>query len=365
MIVDSGFAPLAAGVFAGAVLGFVARRQHFCTMAAFERHWYAGDSSGLRTWGTAVLSAIVLTEILVRLALFDPADSFYTTVSFGWTGAILGGLAFGFGMALVGTCGFGALVRLGGGSLRGLIVVLVLGLSALAAQRGVIGLGRIAIVDDAAFDLARLGAPDQTLPGLVQGLTGLDLRLPVVAAVCLALALWIGRDAVFRRDVGRIATGIVVGAVIAFGWAATSAIAEASFQPVRIESASFVVPPGELILHAITYTGALPSYGVGVTLGVVLGAAIAAMLRREVRWEACDDARELSRHLLGAVLMGVGGVFSLGCTIGQGISAASLLTISAPVVFVSIAIGARLGLAYILEGSIRHAFTPAERFPAE
>ena len=57
MIVDSGIAPLVAGVFAGAVLGFVARRQHFCTMGSLERHWYAGDSSGLRTWALAILSA--------------------------------------------------------------------------------------------------------------------------------------------------------------------------------------------------------------------------------------------------------------------------------------------------------------------
>ncbi|MCQ0989291.1 YeeE/YedE family protein [Jiella marina] len=365
MILESGFAPLIAGVCAGVVLGYVARRRHFCTMTSLERHWYAGDSTGLRTWGLAILAAIVLTQVLIGFGLFDPADSFYTTTSFGWTGAILGGLAFGFGMALVGTCGFGALVRLGGGSLRGLIVVLVLGLSALAAQRGILALGRVAIVDEVAFDFARLGAPDQTLPGLVRALTGLDLGPVVVTAVCLALALWLWRDSSFRHDRGHNLTGLAIGGVIAFGWMATSLIARASFDPVQIESASFVVPPGDLILNAITYTGALPDYGVGVVAGVVIGAAVAAWQRREVRWEACDDARELSRHLLGAVLMGVGGVFSLGCTIGQGISAASLLTISAPVVLLSIGIGARLGLAYILEGSIRHAFTRAERFPAE
>jgi uncharacterized membrane protein YedE/YeeE len=52
-------------------------------------------------------------------------------------GAVIGGLMFGVGMALVGTCGFGALVRLGGGNLRALVVLTGLGLAALAAQRGV------------------------------------------------------------------------------------------------------------------------------------------------------------------------------------------------------------------------------------
>ena len=113
-------------------------------------------------------------------------DSFYLSPSFGWTGAIAGGLAFGFGMALVGTCGFGALVRLGGGSLRSLVVILVLGLSALAAQRGLIGYGRIAVVDDLAFDFRQIGADDQSLGSILSALAGIDLRLPTVIVVVAA-----------------------------------------------------------------------------------------------------------------------------------------------------------------------------------
>src|SRR3546814_846099 len=87
--------------------------------------------------------------------------------------------------------------------------------------------------------------------------------------------------------------------------------------------------------------------------------------RHDVRWEACDDARELGRHIAGAVLMGVGGVFAMGCTIGQGVSAASLLAVSAPVAMLSVAFGARLGLAYLLEGSVLGVFSFSHRKPAE
>src|SRR3546814_13210238 len=80
---------------------------------------------------------------------------------------------------------------------------------------------------------------------------------------------------------------------------------------------------------------------------------------------ACDDARELGRHIAGAVLMGVGGVFAMGCTIGQGVSAASLLAVSAPVAMLSVAFGARLGLAYLLEGSVLGVFSFSHRKPAE
>ena len=75
-----------------------------------------------------------------------------------------------------------------------------------------------------------------------------------------------------------------------------------------------------------------------------------------MNWEACDDVPELRRHIFGAMLMGYGGILSVGCTIGQGISAMSLLTISAPITMISIMIGARMGLAYLLEGSLFDPF---------
>src|SRR3546814_7878364 len=89
-------------------------------------------------------------------------------------------------------------------------------------------------------------------------------------------------------------------------------------------------------MQLITYTGVKPDYGVGLVVGVGLGAALVTWRRHDVRWEACDDARELGRHIAGAVLMGVGGVFAMGCTIGQGVSAASLLAVSAPVAMLSV-----------------------------
>ena len=105
--------------------------------------------------------------------------------------------------------------------------------------------------------------------------------------------------------------------------------------------------------------------GVGLVLGGVAGSAACAFRQHDVRWEACDDARELGRHLAGGALMGIGGVFAMGCTIGQGVTAVSALAISAPVVLASIFVGARMGLAYLIEGSPLEAFRSLPRQPAE
>jgi hypothetical protein len=347
---DIGWLLPLAGSLTGIVIGAVARLDHFCTLRSLERHWYANDSTGLRTWVLAATVAIIATQAMTLGGLIDLGSTFYLNPNFGWSGAILGGLAFGFGMALVGTCGFGALVRLGGGSLRSLVALLVLGLSALAAQRGLLAQVRLEVVDDLAIDLGFAG--DQSLGSLASALFGFDARLPTAVIVVALLLLWTFSSADYRNRFGHIATAVVIGSAIAFGWLVTSWGAQHAFDPVQLEAGSFVVPVGDTIVQFIAYTGVLPDYGVGLVVGVPLGAAAVAWRKHDVRWEACDDARELGRHVIGAFLMGTGGVFAMGCTIGQGVSAASVLAVSAPLVMASIAVGARFGLSYMLEGSL-------------
>lgn len=352
-----------AGLGAGFVLGFAARANHFCTMSSLERYWYAGDGRGLRTWVLAAAVALAVTQTLQALGHIDTADSFYIRSEFGWIGAIAGGIAFGFGMALVGTCGFGALVRLGGGSLRSLIVLIILGLAAMSAQKGLLAQVRVVASDNQAIDFSEMGG--QSLALILSRLAGADLEIPVAALATVAMLAWVFARRPYRREFSSIATGTIVGLVIAFGWWATTYASQHSFDVVQLEAGSFVVPVADTLMHVITFTGLLPDYGVGLVIGVVAGAAACAFWKRDVRWEACDDARELSRHLAGGVLMGVGGVFAMGCTIGQGITAVSTLAISAPIVMASIFVGARMGLAYLIEGSPLQAFHSLSQHPAE
>jgi uncharacterized membrane protein YedE/YeeE len=342
------------GLAAGGVLGFVARLNHFCTLSSLERLWYAGDSSGVRTWGLAAVTALIATQLLIATGYAAVDQSFYLAPEFAWTGAIFGGIMFGIGMALVGTCGFGAVVRLGGGSLRALVVLTVIGLAALATQRGLLGQVRILAVDNLALDLSFAG--DQSIGSLASWAVGADVRGPVAVLIGAAGLLWIFSAKGYRRQSSQIVTGILIGLAIAFGWFATTIISREALGPVQIEAGSFVVPVGDTIMQVITYTNSLPDYGVGLIVGTLAGAIMAALWKKDIRWEACDDARELGRHIMGATFMGVGGVTAMGCTVGQGITGFSSMAISAPIVMISMAIGARLGLAWLVEGSFLAAF---------
>lgn len=341
------FLPIAGGLV-GIVLGAAARWNHFCTLSALERYWYAGDSHGLRMWVLAIAVAMTSTQIALYFNIISLDDAFYLQPRLNLIGAAAGGFLFGLGMALVGTCGFGALVRLGGGSMRSLIIIVAVGLAALVAQRGVIGRFRNAYVEPHALDLSQHGSA--SISELVASITGLPVTTLVTVAIIVALFAWSLSEASFRRNSKAITAAVIIGLCVTAGWLVTELHSQVSFDVVQLESASFVLPPGEVIFSLIAVTGEVADYGMGLVVGVVLGAWLMAASQGGVRWEACDDARELNRHLVGAFLMGTGGIFAGGCTIGQGISASSTLALSAPIVFFSLVFGARVGLRFLMEG---------------
>ncbi len=335
------------GLACGFVLGAAARHRNLCTLTSLERHWYSDDSVGLRTWALAALVALLLTQALWHNSIIDLQGSFYLSSQINFVNLIIGGLMFGFGMALVGTCGFGALVRLGSGSLRSLVIVLSMGLMALSAQRGGMGWLREWSIEEFALTLPS----SQALPDILTQIGLPNFLSTTLIGLILLLSLgWVFRSAEFRKQTPAIVTGVIIGCCITFGWFATSLLQQYQFEPVQLEAGSFVLPPGDLIYHAVFFN-AIPDYGVGLVVGVLLGAFAVALAKGDIRLEACDDARELSRHLVGGLLMGAGGVFASGCTIGQGISAFSVLAISSPIVVLSIMLGARMGLSYLIEGS--------------
>lgn len=342
--VDGGLVATFAGLAGGIVLGLAARLGRFCMMGAVEDAVYGADLSRLRMVAMAAAVAVGATGLLVAAGTVDPGTSVYLRHGWSPAAAVIGGLLFGYGMAQVGTCGFGALARAGGGDLRAVLMVIVIGVAGAATLTGPLA------------GLRALLAPPETMAAGHSGIGGWAERAlglpPLLTALAVAggFAAFALADRAVRARPGRLVWGAAAGAAIAFGWAATTTAAGIGFDPVPVQSFSFVAPLGESIAWLMTGPGpGLPGFAVASVAGVVLGAALGSTLRGEARWEACDDARELRRQLLGAALMGFGGVLALGCTVGQGLSALSVLSASAPVVLLAIFAGARLGLYVLVE----------------
>lgn len=341
----------AAIAFAGGIgLGLAARLGRFCTLGAIEDQLYGGNDHRLRMWGLAIGASLLVAFGLMAAGHFEAERTSYLGAP-GWNplAHVVGGLVFGFGMAWAGNCGFGALARLGGGDLRSFVIVLVMGISAYVVMSGPLsGLRLLAFPPD----LIATDGPTGIAHGLA-GASGLPPALWGAIAGVAVLALALARPD-FRQNRAMVGWGLFVGLVIGANWAAMSLAAQASFEATAIEGFSFAGPLGETILYAMTSSGSPITFAVGGMAGVWVGAFVGSLVKGHFRWEACEDPRELRRQIFGAAMMGGGAVLALGCSVGQGLTAMSLLTYGAPITLVSIYAGAALGLRSLIVG-----FSPA------
>ncbi len=332
------------GLVGGILLGLAARVGRFCTLGAIEDLLYAADSRRLRMWALAIGTAIIGVALARAGGGFDPADTLY--LSRVWTplGSIVGGLMFGYGMAIAGNCGYGALARLGGGDLRGFIIVLVMGLSAYAVLSGPLARLRVWL-----FPVEDMAVAPQGFADSLSTLSGISpVTLALTIGVMILLLGLSSRE--MLRSPRHIAWGIVVGIAVVSGWIGTTWVATTGFDGERITTHTFSQPLGDTIFWVMTASGNTLSFSVGSVAGVLVGAFAGSLFKGHFRWEACEDPRELKRQMAGAALMGPGAILAVGCSVGQGISAFSVLAWSAPVTFAAIFAGAALGLRQLISG---------------
>lgn len=332
------------GFMGGGALGLAARLGRFCTLGAIEDYLYQGNDVRLRMWILAIGIAGIASFALVGLGHLDLAQTVYYRVPWSPIASILGGLMFGYGMALAGNCGFGALARAGGGDLRSFVIVLVMAVAAYVVLSGPLASLRLSLIDSTAVKTGFQGYAEITkaLTGLSVVTSGILISLAIAVLALASRPLLANRRAVVWSS--------IVGLAVASGWAGTQWVTDAGFGQTPVLSHTYTAPLGETLLFLMTSSGGGLSFGVGSVFGVLAGAFCGSVIKGHFRWEACEDPRELKRQFLGAIFMGFGAVLALGCTIGQGISAFSILALGAPVTFASIFAGAALGLRQLIVG---------------
>jgi uncharacterized membrane protein YedE/YeeE len=343
-----------AGIFVlAAVLGAVVRASRFCTMGAISDVVYLGDWGRMRQWAMAIGVALCGFAVLSASGLVNPHHTLYASTQLLWLSSITGGLLFGFGMVLASGCGIKNLVRLGEGNLKSLVVLLVMGLAALMTLKGLTAVWRVRMLDAVQWNMGGMAfLPDLLARATHWALPALRLGLGLaLGALALAWALRAGRS---QRDWRGLAGGALVGLAVVAAWWLSGHHAEvaehpqtlehmyATTQSGRAESLSFVTPVAQLLEWLMYYSDAnrVLTFGVVAALGVLAGALVHSLVRREWRVQGFADARDLLNHLAGAVLMGVGGVTAMGCTVGQGVSAISTLHLASIPAVACIVLGA-------------------------
>ena len=335
-----------AGLLIGLVYGAVGLLSGFCLMSSLRGWWAQGDSRLVRTYALAMAVAIAATQLLAVRQVVDLGKSIYLQPTFSAPLMFVGGILFGYGMVLSNGCGSRALVLLGRGNLRSLIVVIVLGIAAEITLKGLIAPGRIFVLQ-----WTQITAPITSLPALIAKLGvsetfARSLAAPIVSA---ALIIFAFSHAPFQRSWGQIAAGIIVGLLIAAGWYATGYLGADDFNPTPVTSLTFVAPIADTLQYLMLSTGSTLNFGIVTVAGVFVGSLVTALATQRFHLEGYSSPQHMLRSVSGAVLMGIGGACALGCSVGQGLTGLSTLALAS---FVAVA-GIFLGTAIGLRGALR------------
>jgi hypothetical protein len=357
----------------GIVFGAVGNKTNFCTMGAVSDWVNMGDKNRLRAWFLAIGVAIVLSQVLQSRGLVDLSQAIYLTTNFGWLGYILGGILFGIGMTLASGCGQRTLVRVGGGNLKSLVVLLFLGLTAYMTMRGLLALVRVNVIEVTNLSL---DLPNQGIGTLLAAAVGTEnaavMNWAVTAVIGGGLILYALANRNFRHSYDNLLAGVAIGLIIPAGWYVTGVVGFDDFEPVRLESYTFIAPTAESLQYLMTFTGSTINFGVSAVFGVILGSFLYVILTGKFRVEYFVGRDDLLRHIFGGILMGFGGVLAMGCTVGQGITGMSTLALGSLMALVSIVFGSALTMKveyYRMDdmgfaAALRHALADMRLMPA-
>jgi uncharacterized protein len=350
------------GLALGFVFGAVANRTNFCTMGAVSDIVNMGSWGRMRMWLLAIAVAIAGTQALELAGVIDLGKSFYVRTNVTWLSYALGGFLFGVGMTLGSGCGSKTLVRLGGGSLKSLVVFFFLGLGAYMTLKGLFAAPRANGLDRVAVDVAAHGVTRGDLPAALAAVTGAAPRLMRIALTLFsvaALAYVVFRDRDFRASLDHQLGGVVIGLTIVGGWYVTGHLGygenpetlETVFFNTNsrtIESLSYTAPVGYALELLMLWSDASlrVSFGVAAVIGIIAGSLAYALFSRTFRWEGFAGAEDTAMHVIGGLLMGFGGVTALGCTVGQGLTGLSTLAIGSPLAFAGIVAGSALTMKW-------------------
>jgi hypothetical protein len=339
------------------VFGAIGQKTHFCTMGAVSDIVNMGDWSRMRMWLLAIGVAILGAGALHAAGLIDLGKSIYRTPNFTWLSYIVGGATFGIGMVFASGCGSKTLIRIGAGNLKSLVVFLVLGLVAYMTMRGVFGVFRVNVLEKAAITFPG----GQDIPALLTA-AGLEAKTAFMLAV-LAIGGGLTAFCLLNRDfwtLDNLLGGLGTGLAVVAAWYISGHIGYLAEHPEtleeaflatnsgRMESLTFVAPQAYTLelLMLWSDTSRTVTFAIATVLGVIAGSGAWALLTGNFRWEGFASVEDTASHLLGAALMGFGGVVAMGCTVGQGISGFSTLALGSIVTFLAIVAGAAATLKF-------------------
>lgn len=351
---------LAAAFILAFILGFIVHKTNFCTMGAVSDWVNIGDKGRLFAWILAAATAILGVTLLEAFGLLKLNPTFppyrASTLIIGRN--ILGGILFGIGMTLAGGCANKNLVRLGGGNLKSLVVLLIIGIAAYFMINPLPGSNN-SLLSLFFYDWIKIfsiNLSSQQDIGAIISIENTKISRLIAGLLIAVLLGFISlRYKHFRQNKDNLLAGLSIGILVILAWLLSGSIMvvndEGSFsllqyfnqwdmlqdseagKPVvartlATQSFTFVNPAAFFLVYSANgFAFEYLNFGLLAFLGVIFGSLAYALISKSFRIEWFSSLTDVINHVVGAILMGVGAVLAVGCTIGQAVSGVSTLAV--------------------------------------
>ncbi len=358
------------------IMGAVVNKTNFCTMGAVSDLVNIGDTGRMRAWIFAMAIAIIGIILLESFDILnvDASRPPYRRSSFSWIEFMLGGFMFGVGMTLGSGCGNKTLVRIGGGNIKSIMVLLLISTCAYFMLNPFPGSDKT-LYSELFYGwtnpLTVSLSTNQDIGAILGGFADIDpvtIRLVLGGLIAVGLLIFALKSTDFRGSFDNVLGGTVVGVAVLAAWFVTASLVtinvddelnswteyasddvwsmfEDSDRPrdVGVQSFTFVNPMGQLMRYAVNdFDKNYLTFGVVAVLGVIFGSFLWSIIRRKFRIEWFASGSDFLNHFIGGILMGIGGILALGCTIGQAVTGVSTLALGSFIAFGSIVFGSAL-----------------------
>ena len=315
------------GFILGIAFGVIAQKQQFCFSGSIKDYILTKSTRRGASVIMAMIVAIIATTLMSNHFEMDLTETNYYKSNINYVAIIIGGLMFGAGMMIADGCSNRSLIKFGQGDSKALITLIFIGIFAYGTTKGFLN-GAL--------------SPFVNNPTLIEWssyIGSFQMNIFVVLAILVAILL------VLTKSIKRVFTlvdGFLIGLLIAVAWYITGVIGSESMERIiNPAGITFVYPTAQSLELFMFYQVSELSFAISVITGALIGAFSMSKVNKRYSF-GCTSGQNIDRvkfNMIGGALMGVGGILSIGCTVGQGLTGLSTLAFASAVAIFSIFVG--------------------------
>ncbi len=323
------------GFILGSAFGMIAQKRQFCFSGSIKDFILTKSTMRGASVVMAMIVAIISTFLVSSYFELDLTNTVYYKDNLNYFAIIFGGALFGVGMMLADGCSNRHLIKFAQGDKNSLISIIFIGIFAFATTRGLLN----GFLD-----------PFVNNPTLIEWSSKLEnftMNIYFIIAVLLILLKILVRHAVRLPNLW---DGVLIGLLVAAAWFITSVVGSESIERmIDPTGITFVYPTAKTLELFMLYQVNELSFSISLIVGIVFGAFLMSKFNRKYSF-GCTSAKGENRvrnNMIGGAMMGTGGILSIGCTVGQGLTGLSTLAFASLIAISSIFISAYFTAKYL------------------